>query len=445
MSQFLFQTPAGYLYDYTTSKILWLSMAAVATTALTVFTAIFAAPEGGNLGLMIFIKFLQGAVTSFIPPGLNSITQGIVGSSGMTSQVAVNEMMNHMGTGILVLAGSLVGVILYPELGYIFVVSPIACAAFLVFLNKINPLDIDHAEARGLIKSKSGDIPPATSDYVAPQEMDDAALDEAQKKAFKTQPSFNLGWNSIGGSTFGSSGSELKADSPLRILRDPILLTFIGICFLFHTSNGTVLPLVMQTLAIGSGRSGILMSGLCIIVAQVFMVLSAKICGEYSSIYGRKPLFLVGLFIVPVRCAILGLLLILRGDEASPFMQVLILSTQIMDGVGAGVFGTMYILVTSDISGGTGRFSMTLGLTTAAMSIGGTVSGYLGEALAQDIGYKEAFFILCVMSCVPALLYLFFMPETYSALKQTEPHALGDIKSIKEETHAEANEYNEMT
>ena len=112
MSQFLFQTPAGYLYDYTTSKILWLSMAAVATTALTVFTAIFAAPEGANLPLMIFIKFLQGAVTSFIPPGLNSITQGIVGSSGMTSQVAVNEMMNHLGTGILVLAGSLVGVIL---------------------------------------------------------------------------------------------------------------------------------------------------------------------------------------------------------------------------------------------------------------------------------------------------------------------------------------------
>jgi hypothetical protein len=26
------------------------------------------------------------------------------------------------------------------------------------------------------------------------------------------------------------------------------------------------------------------------------------------------------------------------------------------------------------------------------MSIGGTVSGYLGEALAEDLGYKQAFF-----------------------------------------------------
>jgi MFS family permease len=208
----------------------------------------------------------------------------------------------------------------------------------------------------------------------------------------------------------------------------------IAIAFLFHTSNGTVLPLVMQTLAIGSGRTGILMSGLCIIVAQIFMVASAKICGDYSGRYGRKPLFLIGLFVVPIRCFILTGLLMVRGDGiGSPFMQFLILSTQVLDGVGAGVFGTMYILVTSDISGGTGRFSMTLGLTTAAMSIGGTVSGYLGEALAQDIGYMEAFFILGIMSLVPAVVYLIIMPETLPDLANKTPlHELGSIQSIKE-------------
>jgi MFS family permease len=86
MSQFLFQTPAGYLYDYTHQKLLWLSVAAIATTMLTIATAVFAQEEGGNLWLMVFFKFVQGAVTSFIPPGLNSITQGIVGSVGMTQQ-----------------------------------------------------------------------------------------------------------------------------------------------------------------------------------------------------------------------------------------------------------------------------------------------------------------------------------------------------------------------
>ena len=73
------------------------------------------------------------AITSFIPPGLNSITQGIVGAKGMTTQVAVNEMMNHLGTAIIVLVGSLVGTWLYPNLGMLFVVSPIACSFFLIF------------------------------------------------------------------------------------------------------------------------------------------------------------------------------------------------------------------------------------------------------------------------------------------------------------------------
>jgi MFS family permease len=194
-----------------------------------------------------------------------------------------------------------------------------------------------------------------------------------------------------------------------------------------------------------------LMSGLCIIVAQIFMVMTAKVCGDYSGKYGRKGLFLIGLFTVPVRCLILTLLLQIRGDNpASSWLQFVILSTQILDGVGAGSFGTMYILVTSDISGGTGRFAMTLGLTTAAMSIGGTVSGYLGEALAEDLGYEKAFFILMFMALVPALVYLLFMPETLPSLSKAEPSFPRSIGSIKEEEDEDNHndpptQYAEMT
>ena len=219
MSQFLFQAPAGYLYDYTESKVLWLSIAAIATTALTVFTAAFAQPYGANLSLMIFVKFLQGAVTSFIPPGLNSITQGIVGSAGMTSQVSTNEMMNHLGTAIIVLTGSVVGVILYPDLGFLFIVSPIACFGFLVFLNRINLSDIDHAEARGLT---------ATNKKTDDNDMYSPPV-ESNKK-IQDQPSYNFGWKGGDSATIHSS-DDPKAESPLRILRDPILLTlYVSAC-----------------------------------------------------------------------------------------------------------------------------------------------------------------------------------------------------------------------
>jgi predicted MFS family arabinose efflux permease len=80
--------------------------------------------------------------------------------------------------------------------------------------------------------------------------------------------------------------------------------------------------------------------------------------------------------------------------------------------IGAGVFGTMYVLVTSDISNGTGRFSTTLGMIRAAMSIGGTISGYMGQALAEDNSYKEAFVVLGCISLIPISLHFFFMPET---------------------------------
>mmetsp|Transcript_27624 Transcript_27624/g.45888 ORF Transcript_27624/g.45888 Transcript_27624/m.45888 type:complete len:504 (+) Transcript_27624:77-1588(+) len=426
LSQFLFQTPSGYLMDYSDRKILWLTLAALATTILTVFTAVFAQEEGANLGLMIFIKFLQGAVTALIPPGLNSITQGIVGAVGMTEQVSVNEMMNHLGTAIIVLTGSLIAYWNYPNIGVLFVVSPIACVGVMWFLNQIRPEDIDHDAARGLTLETSATEKPS----ILQGNGEDGSYQPPGKsptKDIKTKPSFVLGFG--GGDTV--QGEGLKADTPLRVLRDPTLLTFVLIVFLFHASNGTVLPLVMQSLAIGNGREGILLSGLCIIVAQIFMVMSAKICGTYSGKYGRKTLFLVGFFSVPVRCFILHLLLKARGDDdATPLLQFLTLSTQILDGLGAGIFGTMYILVTSDISGGTGRFSLTLGLTTAAMSIGGTVSGYLGEALAQDLGYQQAFFILMFMSLLPALLYLFCMPETLPALAKAPGSAPMDM--IKE-------------
>ena len=201
----------------------------------------------------------------------------------------------------------------------------------------------------------------------------------------------------------------------------------------------------MQTLAIGNGSSGILMSGLCITIAQIVMVVSAKVCGTYSKQYGRKVLFLIGLGIVPIRCAILATLLKIRGDgEASFWMQFWILSTQLLDGVGAGTFGTMYILVTSDISGGTGRFGMTLGLTTAAMSIGGTVSGYLGQALAQDLGYLSAFVILMFMSLVPFLLYLVAMPETLPEFSKKQIQSIAEGDESNSAAKDESGKYVEM-
>ena len=337
------------------------------------------------------------------------------------------------------LIGSLLAFALYPNIGMLFIVSPIACIGVVYYLSQIRPGDIDHNAARGLVetskttfKAESGDHP-----YDPPShDMNNSSKDSP--KSLDDTPSFTFGFGKS--SSNDNSTDQPKANTPLQIFNDPKLLVFVLICFTFHLSNGTVLPLVMQTLAMESGRTGILMSGFCVIVAQAFMVLSASICGKYSAVYGRKMLFLIGILSVPVRCGILSLLLTVKQNQYYPprWLDIVILSTQILDGVGAGFFGTMYVLVTSDISGGTGRFSLTLGLTTAAMSIGGTVSGYLGQALAQDEGYRTAFMILGAMSLIPAVLYFLCMPETLPEMSTPLNH----IDEGDEET--EASDYKQV-
>ena len=240
MSQFIFQTPAGYIMDYSDSKKGLLAFASITTTLLTLLTASTAQEYGNNLGFMIFIKFLHCGVTALIPPGLNSITQGIVGSDGMTRQVSDNEMRNHFGTAIIVLTGSLIAFFKYPNIGVLFIVSPLACAGVIFFLLKINPDDIDHDAARGLDSSTSTKKDESKSDYNLTGADGGAAIPQ--------QPSDQHAGPNRDPSSDGDSVKHVDgASSPLTLLKDTTLLTFIIIVFLFHTSNGTVLPLVMQT------------------------------------------------------------------------------------------------------------------------------------------------------------------------------------------------------
>lgn len=183
----------------------------------------------------------------------------------------MNEMMNHLGTAIIVLTGSLIAYVNYPSIGYLFVVSPIACVGVIYHLNRINSKDIDHEAARGLTTEASVGKKDSNGDYLPPSSSNSVGTSGTAKN-LNNKPSFVFGLGRGAPDAQPDSTAtdlSLKAETPLQVLRDPTLLVFLAIVFLFHTSNGTVLPLVMQTLAIGSGGSGILMSGLCIIVAQV--------------------------------------------------------------------------------------------------------------------------------------------------------------------------------
>jgi MFS family permease len=107
-------------------------------------------------------------------------------------------------------------------------------------------------------------------------------------------------------------------------------------------------------------------------------------------------------------------------EDELRLLRILVLSTQLLDSSGAGIFGTLQILVTSDLSNGTGRFSFMMGMVSAAMCLGATVSGYLGQALAQDYGYAYSFAALGAISILPLVLYALGMPETVPESVRTQ-------------------------
>ena len=63
-----------------------------------------------------------------------------------------------------------------------------------------------------------------------------------------------------------------------------------------------------------------------------------------------------------------------------------------------------------------------MGITTGAMCLGGTASGFMSTAVARDYGDAAAFAALGIMSLIPFLLYLFLVPETLPEYAKPQPN-----------------------
>lgn len=100
-----------------------------------------------------------------------------------------------------------------------------------------------------------------------------------------------------------------------------------------------------------TSRSAIPLIAGAIILAQLTMS-AATIIGDYFTErgVGRKILFIAALVSLPIRCA-----LIIYWKDAG---NTLLLSTQILDGLGGGFFGLLHPYLVADITFGTGRFNL---------------------------------------------------------------------------------------
>ena len=201
----------------------------------------------------------------------------------------------------------------------------------------------------------------------------------------------------------GERSSDSAAEPWWKVLfLDRTFTLFLACAFLFHLANAAMLPELGEMLAHGSVRLSAPFMSACIIVTQVVIALSASRVGRMASVYGRKPLLLVGFGVLPVR----GVLYVVTHAVWA------LIGIQVLDGVANAIFGVVSILVVSDLMQRTGRFNLAQGALGTAVGLGAALSNGLGGWMAHSFGFAASFLGLAGVAVAAVGLLWTMIPET---------------------------------
>ncbi|MGB7590553.1 MAG: MFS transporter [Terriglobia bacterium] len=293
-------------------------------------------------------QVLIGGTSSVFIPAICAMSLGIVGHASFDTRQGRNQTFNSAGNVTAAVSMGLLGYLVSNRSIFFFVVA-LAVPTILVLL-LIRPAEIDYELARGANDGEKGG----------------------------------------------------KAESVRVLFRDRPLILFLVCAVMFHFANAAMLPLLGELLAKGRGRSSMLFMGACVVTTQFVITLIASWSGRKAGTWGRKPLLLIAFGVLPIR----GVLYTLTTKTA------LLVAIQVMDGVGAGIFGVVSVLVIADLTRGTGRFNLTLGAITTAVGIGAALSQVIAGTIVHHRGFRAGFlFLVGVALAAFAILYM-LMPET---------------------------------
>jgi MFS family permease len=364
------QTPAGALVDATHAKRL-----VMAGAALIVMAASLSLPWFPNFWAVASSQSIANAAEVVFPPALAAVSLGIFGNRAFTGRIGRNETFNHAGNAVAAAIAGGAAFLFGPKV--VFYLLAFMAAASLVSVLAIPERAIDHDLARG--------------------------LNEA------TEPAGT-----------GQAGDRPSGLSVLLTCRP--LLIFAVCVTLFHLSNAAMLPLVGQKLALQDKNLGTSLMSACIVAAQIVMVPMAMLVGAKADTWGHKRFFLAALLILPLR----GALYTLSDNKAW------LVGVQLLDGIGAGIFGAIFPVIVADLMRNTGRFNVAQGAVITAQSIGAALSTTLAGLVVVKAGYSAAFLSLGAVAAAGVAVCWFALPETgersspsATPLKQTAPPASG--------------------
>jgi MFS family permease len=293
-------------------------------------------------------QILIGGSSSIFIPAICAISLGVVGRARFDRRQGRNQTFNAAGN---VVAAVSMGVIAYclSDRGIFFFVIALAIPT-LSALAMIRPEEVDYDLARG-----------------------------AQTET-----------------------SASTSASVVSLLKDRPLVIFLICAVMFHFANAAMLPLLGEKLAKGHGRTSMMFMSACVVTTQMVITLIASWSGKKAGQWGRKPLLLIAFAVLPIR----GLLYTFTDNATS------LIAIQILDGIGAGIFGVVSVLVIADLTQGSGHFNLALGAITTAVGIGASLSQLIAGSLVHHLGYRSGFLFLAAVALTALAAVYFFMPET---------------------------------
>jgi MFS family permease len=294
-------------------------------------------------------QIANGVADALFPAAISAVSLGIAGHAGFTARVGRNEAFNHLGNVATALITGIAGTFVAPQ-AVLWGAAALAVAV-LWPLAAIRSADIDHAVARGADRG-------------------DAGLDDRR------------GWR--------------------LLLRNHALATFIAAITLFHFANAAMLPLVGEKLARAHQHDGPLFLAACIMTAQAAMVPMAVLVGRHADRWGRKPIFLAGFAALPVR----GVLYTLVQSPSA------LIAIQLLDGIGAGIFGALFFIVVADLTAGSGRYNLAQGVAAAAWGLGAALSNAVAGCIVDNFGFDVAFLFLSACALAALVTFWLAVPET---------------------------------
>lgn len=340
----LVQTPSGAWIDKTHHK-----RKLIVFSSLMIGIACLIDVISPTFMIICISQCIIGLATSVYTPTVAAITLGMVGYERLAKRIGRNESFNHIGNVINALLAGIIGYYMFLE-GIFYLVTLMAIASSISVL-MIKKSDIDHSLARG-------------------------AKDES-----------NIQHKPVG-------YTELVREKNIIILL--VTVTLFGFC------NGSMMTLVGQKIATTEKESAYIFMSCCIIIAQLVMIIMARLSGKLSANRKRKSIFMVSFLILPLR----ALLVTLTADP------VYLTITQLFDGIAGGIFGVMVIVIIADLTEGTGRFNFIQGVVTACIGIGTGLSAYVTGQISNLFGYNNCFVVLSVASLFTLVFVLYYMPET---------------------------------